>query len=103
MDHHPPPAWVEILEQKSDGRRISESSGGSGRSGSGGENSGHQRQRKEDINPDVDPRLRVMDRFRGFYEFNRDGITQDNNICKRSKRYKTSIQRGREMDLKGIF
>ena len=53
------PDWVEMLAQKSDGRRKLENGGGLGRSGSGGENSGQQRQREEERNPDVYPRLKV--------------------------------------------
>ena len=70
------PVWVEILAQNSDGRRKSESGGGSWRSSSGEEKSGQQRQREEERNPDVDPRLRVVEIFQDFLcEANRDGIT----------------------------
>ena len=69
------PTWVEIPEQKNDKWRRSEISGGAGRSGSGIENPGQQRQREEESNPDVDPRLRVMERFRDFFcDKNRYGI-----------------------------
>ena len=45
-------------------------------SGSGRENLGQKRYREEYRNPDVDPHLRVMERFREFLcEANRDGIT----------------------------
>ena len=44
-----------------------------GRSVGGRENSGQKRQREEERNPDVDPRLMLMEIFREFfYETNRD-------------------------------
>ena len=62
--------------QKNNGRRRSESGGGAVRSGSGTEKLVQQRKREEDRNPDMDPHLRVMERFREFLcESNRDVIT----------------------------
>ena len=76
-----------MLAQKNDGQRRSENGGGVERSGSGRENSGYQRQRDEERNPKLDPRLRVMEIFKYFlYETNRDGITcpkgeDDREVC----------------------
>ena len=65
MDHphlpSPPPPRAEIPEQKNNGRRKSESGGGSG-----GDSLGQKSKRDEERNPDVDPRLRVMERFQEF-------------------------------------
>ena len=39
------------------------------------ENLGHQRKAEEERNPDVDPRLRVMEQFREFFsDHNKDII-----------------------------
>ena len=46
------------------------------RSSSGGENLGQQQKVEDERNPDVDPHIRVMERFRDFFcETNRDEIT----------------------------
>ena len=61
--------------QKSDGRRKLESGGGSGGGGLGGDGLGQQIKREEEINPDVDPCLRVMERLREFFcKNNREDI-----------------------------
>ena len=53
----------------------SENGGGSGRSGSGSKNLGQKQNMDDEINPDVDPRLRVMEQLREFFsDQNRDGI-----------------------------
>ena len=57
MDHpFPPPlpSWVDVLTQKKYGRRNSESGGGLGQ----------LRKREEEQNPDMDPRLRVLKKYR---------------------------------------
>ena len=48
------------------GQRISKNSGGAGRSGSGGEKLGKQQKVEDERNPDLDPRLRVMEQLREF-------------------------------------
>ena len=60
----PPPSWVEMPEPKNNGQRIWENGGGAGRIGSSEENLGRKRKAEEERNLDVDPRLRVMERFR---------------------------------------
>ena len=76
MDHQPFPDLLEMPAQKSDGKIKFESGGGAARNISGGENSVLQRHSKEEINPDVDPCLRVMERLREFFcKSNRDGIS----------------------------
>ena len=55
-----------MLAQKHDGRRILENGGGAGRSGSDGENLGQKQKVEGKRKPDVDARLRVMERFRDF-------------------------------------
>ena len=56
-----------MSEPKHDGRRISETGGGAERSGSSGGDLGKQQKLEYDRNPEVDPRLRVMKRFRDFF------------------------------------
>ena len=71
MDDHPPPAWIEFPENKNNGRIKSESGGGSGGGGLG-----QLRKREEEKNPDMDPRLRVMERLRELFNLaNREGHT----------------------------
>ena len=62
MDHYHP-VWVELPEKKNDGRVNSESGGVSGGGGLGGDSLGQQINWNEEINPDMDPRLRVMEGF----------------------------------------
>ena len=42
-------------------------SGGLGGGGSGGDGSGQKRKREEERNPDVEPCMRVMERFYDFF------------------------------------
>ena len=70
-----PPTWIDMPAQKNDGKMRSKSGGVAGRSGSCRENLGQQRQREEERNPDLDPRLRLAEIFREFFcETNRGGI-----------------------------
>ena len=72
---------MELLSHKNNRRSKSESicssgGGGSGRDRSDGDGSVQQRKREEYRNPEMDPHLRVMERFRELYSHsNKDGIT----------------------------
>ena len=71
------PAWVEMPAQKHHGQRVLTSGGGPGRTGSGWGNFGKQQKVEDKRNPDVDSRLRVMEKFREFVcETNMDSITR---------------------------
>ena len=59
------PSWVERPSKKNNGSRKSESGGGLGRGGFGGDGSGQKNNRYEERNTDVYPYLRVMERFWG--------------------------------------
>ena len=60
MYHPPPHTWAELPEQKNNRKRKSDNSG---RGGLGEGGLGQQRNMDEARNPDVEPRLRVMERF----------------------------------------
>ena len=72
------------MAHKTYGRRISESGGGLSRGGLVGGSSVQLRKRDKERNQDVDPRLRVMERFQEFFNpVNKDVRTCPNRVNSR--------------------
>ena len=89
-----PPTWAELPAQKNNARRNSESVSGSDRCGLGGDGLGHQRKRDAERNPEMEPCMRVMERFREFIiHSNRDSITFPKGLDSRYM-HKAPLKRG---------